>query len=118
MAVHLTDRTITALPIPSETERQRDYWDDTLRGFGVRVSYGGKRAFVVRYRVGRRLRRLTIGPYPAKSLADARKEARSVIGQAADGGDPAGEKQEHFKGESFRDLAKAYLEMAEKRHRS
>jgi len=118
MAVHLTDRTITALPIPSETERQRDYWDDTLRGFGVLVSYGGKRAFVVRYRVGRRLRRLTIGPYPAKSLADARKEARSVIGQAADGGDPAGEKQEHFKGESFRDLAKAYLEMAEKRHRS
>jgi integrase len=118
MAVHLTDRTITALPIPSETERQRDYWDDTLRGFGVRVSYGGKRAFVVRYRAGRRLRRLTIGPYPAKSLADARKEARSVIGRAADGGDPAGEKQEHLNGESFRELAKAYLEMAEKRHRS
>jgi integrase len=118
MAVHLTDRTIAALPIPSTAARQRDYWDDVLRGFGVRVSYGGKRAFVVRYRVGRRLRRLTIGPYPAKSLADARKEARSIIGQAADGADPAGDKQEHLKGETFRDLAKAYIEMAEKRHRS
>ncbi len=115
---HLTDRTIAALPVPSESERQRDYWDDVLRGFGVRVSYGGKRAFVVRYRVGRRLRRLTIGPYPAKSLADARKEARTIIGQAADGQDPAQEKQEQLKGELFRDLATAYLEMAEKRHRS
>ena len=57
-------RTSSAL----ESERQRDYRDDALRGFGVRVPNGGKRAFVVRYRVGRRLRRLTIAPYPAKSL--------------------------------------------------
>ena len=48
MALHLTDRTITSLPTPSESERQHDYWDDVLRGFGVRVSYGGRRAFVVR----------------------------------------------------------------------
>jgi Arm DNA-binding domain len=33
--------------------------------------------------------RLTIGSYPAKSLADARKEGRSILGQAADGEDPA-----------------------------
>jgi integrase len=118
---HLTDRTIAALPVPPASERQRDYWDDKLRGFGVRVSYGGKRAFVVRYRVGRRMRRLTIGPYgppPGKSLADARSEARSVLGKAADGEDPAQDKRDQLKGELFRDLATAYLEMAEKRHRS
>ena len=118
---HLTDRTIAALPVPSESERQRDYWDDKLRGFGVRVSYGGKRAFVVRYRVGRRMRRLTIGPYgppPGKSLADARNEARSVLGKAADGEDPAQDKRDQLKGELFRDLASAYIEIAEKRHRS
>lgn len=118
---HLTDRSIAALPVPTESERQRDYWDDKLRGFGVRVSYGGKRAFVVRYRVGRRMRRLTIGPYgppPGKSLADARNEARSVLGKAADGEDPAQDKRDQLKGELFRDLATAYLEMAEKRHRS
>src|SRR5262245_53353793 len=118
---HLTDRTIAALPVPSESDRQRDYWDDKLRGFGVRVSYGGKRAFVVRYRVGRRMRRLTIGPYgppPGKSLADARSEARSVLGKAADGEDPAQDKRDQLKGELFRELATAYLEMAEKRHRS
>jgi len=119
--LHLTDRSIAALPVPSESERQRDYWDDKLPGFGVRVSYGGRRAFVVRYRVGRRMRRLTIGPYgppPKKSLADARNEARSVLGKAADGEDPAQDKRDQLKGELFRDLASAYLEMAEKRHRS
>ena len=119
--LHLTDRTIAALPVPSESERQRDYWDDKLQGFGVRVSYGGRRAFVVRYRVGRRMRRLTVGPYgppPGKSLADARSEARSVLGKAADGEDPAKDKRELLKGELFRELATAYLEMAEKRHRS
>ena len=99
---HLTDRSIAALPVPSESERQRDYWDDKLPGFGVRVSYGGRRAFVVRYRVGRRMRRLTIGPYgppPGKSLADARNEARSVLGKAADGEDPAQDKRDQLKGE-------------------
>ena len=118
---HLTDRSIAALPVPSESERQCDYWDDKLPGFGVRVSYRGRRAFVVRYRVGRRMRRLTIGPYgppPGKSLADARSEARSVLGKAADGEDPAQDKRDLLKGELFRELATAYLEMAEKRHRS
>ena len=89
-----------------------------MRGFGVRVSYGGKKVFVVRYRVNRRLRRLTIGPYPALSLAEARRQARMVMGDVAHGDDPAQDKQEQREAETFRGLAKAYLEIAEKRHRS
>lgn len=118
MATHLNDRTIAALPTPNETERQRDYWDDVLRGFGVRVSYGGRRAFVVRYRVNNRLRRLTLGPYPDLSLHDARRKAREVLGDVARGDDPAQDKQERRDAETFRGLAQSYLEMAEKRHRS
>ena len=117
MALHLTDRTIASLPTPSESERQRDYWDDILRGFGVRVSYGGRRAFVLRYRVNNRLRRLTLGPYPDLSLHDARRKAREVLGDVARGDDPAQDKQERRDAETFRGLAQAYLEMAEKRHR-
>ncbi len=80
MAERLNDRRIAALPVPTLEQRQRDYWDETLRGFGVRVSYGGKKAFVVRYRVNSRLRRLTLGPYPDLSLADARRKARMIMG--------------------------------------
>lgn len=118
MALHLTDRTIATLPTPSERERQRDYWNDVLRGFGVRVSYGGRRAFVLRYRVNNRLRRLTLGPYPDLSLFEARRKAREVLGDVARGDDPAQDKQERRDAETFRGLAKAYLEMAQKRHRS
>jgi integrase len=118
MALPLTDRTIASLPTPTESERQRDYWDDVLRGFGVRVSYGGRRAFVLRYRVNNRLRRLTLGPYPDLSLFEARRKAREVLGDVARGDDPAQDKQERRDAETFRGLANAYLEMAQKRHRS
>jgi hypothetical protein len=116
MALHLTDRTIASLQTPTESERQR--WDDVLRGFGVRVSYGGTRAFVLRYRVNNRLRRVTLGPYPDLSLFEARRKAREVLGDVARGDDPAQDKQERRDAETFRGLAKAYMEMAEKRHRS
>ena len=118
MALRLTDRTIASLPTPNEHERQRDYWDDVLRGFGVRVSYGGRRAFVLRYRVNNRLRRLTLGPYPDLSLFEARRKAREVLGDVARGDDPAQDKQERRDAETFRGLAKAYLEVAQRRHRS
>jgi hypothetical protein len=91
--VGLTDRRIAALPTPTLEQRQYDCWDPTMRGFGVRVSYGGKKVFVVRYRVNRRLRRLTIGPYPALSLAEARRKARMVMGDVAQGDDPTQDKQ-------------------------
>ena len=56
-------------------QRQCDHWDVSMRGFGVRMSYGGKRVFVVRYRVSGRLRRMTLGSYPALSLIEARRKA-------------------------------------------
>ena len=117
-SVGLTDRRIATLPTPTVEQRQLDYWDPAMRGFGVRVSYGGKKAFVVRYRVNDRLRRLTLGPYPDLSLADARRKARIIMGDVAHGEDPAEDKQARRDAETFKGLAKAYLEVAEKRHRS
>jgi hypothetical protein len=106
-SVGLTDRRIAALPTPTVEQRQCDYWDPTMHGFGVRVSYGGKKAFVVRYRVNGRLRRLTLGPYPGLSLADARRKARMIMGDVAHGDDPAQDKQARREAETFRGLAKA-----------
>jgi integrase len=51
-------------------------------------------------------------------LADARRDARRILGDVARGEDPAEDKQARREAESFRGLAKAYLEVAEKRHRS
>ena len=65
----LTDLTLKSLPTPEKG--QKDYWDTTIKGFGVRVSCGGAKTFVL----NKNKRRVTLGRYPATSLADARQHA-------------------------------------------
>ena len=59
-----------------------DVWDTVLQGFGVRVSPTGRKVWFAVVRVSGRQRRLTIGSYPAVSLAEAREEARKIIRDA------------------------------------
>lgn len=72
--MRLTDLQIRKLKPPERG--QRTHYDEALRGFGVRVSQGGSKSFVVMFGRDRRLR--TIGRYQEMSLADARIEAKRV----------------------------------------
>ena len=47
--VNFTARYVDTIQPPDRG--QCDYWDPTLPGFGLRVSFGGKKVWVVRYRV-------------------------------------------------------------------
>lgn len=60
---------------------QKTHFDDALPGFGLRVSQGGAKSFVVVYGKERRLK--TLGRYPALGLADARKAAKKLLGDIA-----------------------------------
>lgn len=78
---------------------QRDYSDNLLRGFFLRVSAKGRKSWVIFYRVKAgpdkgKQRRMTIGQYPVTSLTDARDEASALLRAAAAGGDPAKDKQD------------------------
>jgi integrase len=75
--MRLTDIAIRALPAPEKGARI--YFDDTLSGFGVRVSQGGAKAFTLTFGSGRE--RVTIGRYPIISLADARVEAKRMLAE-------------------------------------
>ncbi|MEL6644078.1 MAG: integrase family protein [Pseudomonadota bacterium] len=68
--MRLTALQIDKLPIP--TQGQKTYWEGD--GFGIRVSQGGSKSFVVVYGPDRRLK--TLGRYPAMSLKTARREAQ------------------------------------------
>jgi integrase len=67
------------------------FWDEGLPGFGLMVTSSGHRSWVVQYRAQRKSRRLTINS--VLSLDDARKQAKSIFGQVAKGGDPALERR-------------------------
>jgi integrase len=76
-AVHLTDLAIKNLPLPPAG--QVTYTDETLPGFGVRVSPAGVRAFVLVH--GPNRTRTTLGRYPVITLQQARAKAKSVLAE-------------------------------------
>ena len=67
-------------------------WDSELCGFGVRITASGARTFIVEKRVRGRTRRVSLGRWPAITIASARKRARVHLGRVAAGEDPIAEK--------------------------
>jgi integrase len=75
-----------------------DVWDTSLAGFGLRVEKSGTKTFIIRYRTdggGRTAPRrfATIGRFGPLTVEQARKQAKSLLGAAAAGADPAGDRQ-------------------------
>jgi len=106
--IKLTDRSVQALA-PQPT-KQVDYIDERMPGFGIRVSPAGRKSWIVLYRFHGKMRRVTLGPYPYVSLADARQKAKSIVSQVVQGADPAGLRAAERQAETFAELATEYLE--------
>jgi integrase len=81
-----TDAAVKRLKPPKAG--QVDLFDQGYPGLALRLSYGGHRSWVFFYRINGRLRRMTLGTYPALSLADAREEWRKARNAAQSGKEP------------------------------
>lgn len=83
-------------------------------GLRIRVSKGGSKSWVYMYRVGKRLRRMTLGKYPSTSLSEARIKAVEAQISRDKGHDPAAEKKLQRKRMSdvntVRELADEFIE--------
>jgi integrase len=75
--MRLTEASIKALTLPERGSRI--YTDDTLPGFGVRVSRGGTRSYVLTH--GRRRERETLGKVNVITLQEAKQEARRRLAE-------------------------------------
>lgn len=108
---------LTKSIIDAASPRREDYflWDRELKGFGIKIAKGGRKSYVCKYRVGSGrsapTRRMTIGAHGSPWTVDqARIAARKLLGRAANGEDPAREKQEEKKQLTVAQLCDQYLE--------
>ncbi|MDA0999844.1 MAG: Arm DNA-binding domain-containing protein, partial [bacterium] len=113
----LTKRTVDALPVPRAGKRF--YWDDALPGFGMSVTSGGVKSYVLDYRHKGRQRRITIGRHGEEMPPDeARKEAGDFKAAIRKGIDPLAERERGRREPTFEDLAREYERVHLPRKRS
>jgi integrase len=86
----LTDLQIDKLPKPTA---RREVPDGKVGGLYLVVQPSGAKSWALRYRVAGAPKKFTIGPYPAISLATARKRAQKAVAEVVDGIDPAASKK-------------------------
>lgn len=102
------------------TERDQFYWDTETSCLALKVTPAGRKVFMVQYRVGGRgtpTRKVFLGQFGSYTLHQARQEAARIIGQRAEGRDPAKERKEQRRKtveNNIADVVAAFL----KRHAS
>ena len=112
---HFTARWVAAVPAPPRG--QVDYFDQTPPSLGLRVAPSGRKTWFVMYRAHGRLRRYTLGTYPAVSLAEARQRATDARHSVAHGGDPATQRQAARHAPTVAELATQYLTLYAQTHK-
>ncbi len=104
--ITLTDITVKTLPLPHRG--QTTYWDENMSGFGVRVSQGGSKSFVIVHGINRQ--RETIGRYPTVSLKQARGQAKKLLAEITLG-------VEHKRTIPFKEARDLFLEACEAKNK-
>lgn len=116
---HPDARTPGELPVPEKgrgkngnvRDKDRIYYDDAVKGFGIRVSSTSARSFVLNYWIAGRERRYTIGDYPSYSVLAAREVAKKLKQKIRDEGyDPLAKMQAAREAPTVADLAARYIE--------
>jgi integrase len=88
----LTQRTVEAATCPPG-RKDALVFDGETRGFGLRMTAAGSKVFLAQYQGATGKRRVHIGPFGVLTVEQARKRAKSILGDAAEGRDPFAERQ-------------------------
>ena len=109
----LTDLFVERVKPPARG--RAEYFDAAFPGLAFRVTENGGKSWSVFYRMTGRLRRFTIGSYPAIKPAQARREASAALERVRQGFDPANERRARRdlpspESETFGAVAQDYLD--------
>jgi integrase len=111
-AVKLSKRVIDAL---SATSRTKVHYDPDLKGFGVRITSTGYKAWIVEYRPGGGGRnvsttRMSLGSVSTLTPDEARRRAREILAEVRLGGDPARERSENRRAQTVAQFVAGFIE--------
>jgi integrase len=109
MAEKLTDGFARSVSTPVADKPQVIHYDGEVKGFGLRVTKGGSRSFILNYRARGVERRYTIGSYPDWKVSAAREEAKRLKRLVDQGHDPMGERHEERAAPTMGELIDRYL---------
>jgi hypothetical protein len=101
MKVKLTDRFCANVKVTSRT----DYFDEDTTGLALRVTEQGSKSWTYNYTLGDKRIRMTLGGYPAISLAGARTKAIEARNSVEAGTDP---RLTAVGGETFQGICEEY----------
>jgi len=110
MAEKITDKLAKTTAAPEKGSRL--LWDDSVRGFGLRITAAGARSFIINYRrkADGLERRWTIGSFPDWGTAAAREEASRLKRAIDGGGDPVGEHSSNRAAPTVADLCDRFAD--------
>lgn len=107
MAQRITKRSVDDL---RPAKRDTFLWDQEVRGFGVRCRPSGAKFYVVKYRMGRRQRWVTIGRHGSPWTPEtAKREAKRLLGLVAGHHDPAADRDAHKMADTVAELGQRFL---------
>jgi hypothetical protein len=96
MGVTLNRDTVGNMALPNG-KHEKYFWDDDLRGFGLKIRVDAKgivrRSYVLQYRFGQRFRKIKLGDYSKISVDGARLMARKYWAVILLGHDPQAERR-------------------------
>lgn len=109
-SINFTQDRIRDLPRP-ESGRE-DYYDSGCPKLTCRVSHTGNKSFVVLKKTASgKTQRITIGKFPDVSVSEARKKAKEILVDLANGIDPIEEKKkQRFRNMTLLELFNRYLD--------
>ena len=107
MAIGLTDRIARTASPPDAG--MRILWDSMVKGFGLRVTKAGAKAFVLTYRASGVQHSMTIGSWPDWPCKAARDRAKELKREVDMGGNPMGDRHADRTAPTLADLAEHYI---------
>ena len=114
--MRITKSTVDKLVAPTEKD-QKIFWDDEVKGFGIRVTRGGAKSYIVQKVVSGKTVRHTLGRHGVLTPTEARERAQKQLVQMLDGINPKAEKKRiAAQNQTLAELVKVYCENKQTRN--